>query len=78
MATEQQIIDSVHDLSHESEFPNYYIANEFRSTRQQTIIMASNYKEAWEQGQWFVDGVPMGGFNTHPIDQLDERYRESD
>lgn len=42
------------------------------STHGQHVIMTSDNEEIWDQGEWVVDGIPMGGFNIKPLWFLDE------
>lgn len=62
---------------HDVEVPDYVIEDEtgsirFQSTHRQSVVMCTNNKNDLNQGEWFVDGMPAGGFNVHPIWWLDE------
>lgn len=49
-----------------------------RGTTPRCIVLATNRKSDYDQGEWYVDGIPLGGFTVHPIRLLNEDQRQAE
>ena len=63
------------------ELPKYVVidgsgSERFVSTHRQTVVMMTNNKADLDQGDWFIDGIPAGGFTVHPCGWLNETERQ--